>query len=437
MTRRAVFPSGSHPDVVEEHLEEAAFLYVQRQHLARTGRATWGRLRSIEGRFEAHLEGLIVAGAEAWPLIRPAVEDEVAGAAHVAVRLLCRAGDAEGALALAAAPDAAHVGEAVDALVHEAPPNWTDRLAAELEADDPRRVRVAAAVVGASRRPAGVALMRALARAGEPETEATLVRALGALRYPPARGVLARGYRASAHPSVARATRAALLRFGDSGTVRDATERAREHPRNALSLALAGDERHGPLLAEAARAGNPGAPVAPVALGVLGDPAHVPLLLDLLDSPDTAAEAALGLRVLTGAPLVEEALVLDDPDDPEVGGDLVVRPSRRPADWRAWWAEHGGAFRPGVRVRAGRPFTPLGAVAAPVGGLGDDLLPATLRDGLADELAGRYGLDAPFRADAFVAHQRAALAALADAAADIRFREGEWETAGSRRLHRR
>ncbi len=422
------FPSGSHPDVVEEHLEEAAFLYDQRRHLAATGRATWGRLVPIEARFEAHLVGLAVAGPDARVLVQAALDDGVPGSAHVAVRLLCRSDDADAALGLAVGLDGAHARDGIDALVHGAPAHWTGRLVAELETDDPRRVRVAAAVLGAGRRPAGAALVRALARADDLDAKAALVEALGALRYPPARSTLSRWPLDALDVAVARAVERAFLRFGDPRARDLAGARVQESPRAALVLALAGAERHGPLLADAVQAGAPGALVA---LGVLGDPAHVPLLLESLAVPGTAAGAAVGLRILTGAPLTEEALVLDDASDPGLGGDLVVRPSRAVDLWRAWWDENGGAFERGVRYRAGLPFSPGTAVAAPVGGLADDLLPAPLRNAFADELAGRYGLDAPYDAAAFVTHQKEALSALADDAERGRFRSGEW--AASRR----
>lgn len=418
MTRPSVLPSGSHLDVVEEHLEEAAFLYAQRQHLARTGRATWDRLSAIEARFEAHMEGLVVAGAEAWPVALRAATDGVPGADHVAARLLCRAGDAGEALRFVAA--LADTTAAADALVHEAPGEWTDALGADLAADDPQRVRVAAHVLGAQRRSAGSALLQALARVTDAETEAALVGALGALRYPPSRTTLARRYADASHGPTSRAAVRARLRLGDldaAGVLASGTDEA------PLTLALCGSERDGAALAAAARAGSPSAALA---LGVLGDARHVPLLLDLLADAALAAEAALGLRVLTGAPLTGEVVVLDDPTDPELGGDVVVRPSGRAEAWRAWWAAHGEAFAAGMRTRAGRPFDPHVAVTAAVGGLADDLLPAPLREALADELAGRYGLDASFRADAFVAHQRAVLATLAEAALKVRVQEGEW-----------
>ena len=417
-------PSGSHPDVVEEHLEEAAFLYAQRLHLYRTGQATWDRLAPVERRHLAHVEGLVVAGPEVWPLVQTALADDHVGAAHVAVRLRCHSGTPAAALDLVAGLEGHRVAEGVDALAHETTPDWTDTLSDEIGTDEPRRVRVAATVAGTRRAPVGAPLLRALSRTDDVGTQVALVRALGALRYPPAQSVLTRRVLGAPVSALSQAAEGALLRFGVPSALRDVTGRAREDPHAALVLALAGSRPHTPLLVDATRSENPGAPVA---LGVFGDPAHIPLLLDLLAAPpETAASAAVGLRVLTGAPLTEEALVPDDPDDPGLGGDLVVRPSRNPPEWRSWWTDHGGAFQPGTRYRAGRPFSPAVAVGATVGGLADSLLPAPLRSALADELAGRYGLDAPFRPTAFVADQRAALATLSKAATEVRARVGAW-----------
>ena len=413
------FPSGSHPDVVEEHLEEAAFLYAQRLYLARTGVATWDRLIPIEVRFEAHLLGLSVAGPEVGEVVRPAVEAALPGAAHVATRLLCRSNATGHALGLVTSLDARRVGEGVDALQHDAPANWTDALAEEVASGEPRRVRVAAAVIGAHRLPLGPALLRALASSPDAGTASALIAALGALRYPPARSVLHRHLASDTEP----AARRALLRFGDAQALRAAL--AGQSPAHVLDVALIGNAPHGRLLAAAALAGNVGAPAA---LGVLGDPAHVPLLLSLLDRGDAglSTTAAAGLRVITGAPLMETVKVLDDSNEPEGDGDLLERISRWPDDWRTWWAENSGAFQTGVRYRAGQPFAPPDAVSSPVGGLADDLLPSPLRDALADELAGRYGLDAPFRASAFVASQHSALSALAGSASAGHGQVGAW-----------
>ena len=408
--------TGSHPDVVEEHAEEAAFLVAQRRYLARTGQATWGRLAGVERRLDAHLDGLLVAEDAGRQQLGRSVPPG-ASAAYIATRLA--AADGPGA-ALDAVGDEladAEVEATAEALVHHATGDradgWTAPLAAALGDASPSRVRVAARVLGQARLPAGAELVRALARAPGPDAARAIVDALGRLRYPPARSTVRLGY--LARPALARVAAGALLRMGNPQGLAWFGRRLADDPDAPLALAVAGGPDEGAALAALARSEAPAARArALLALGVHGDPAHVGLLLDALD--DEPETAALALRVLTGAPLVEEALVPDDPGHPEDGGDWVCRPLRRAADWRAWWDAHGAALQPGVRHRAGQPFRAAVAAAAPVGGPPDDLLPGSLRDALASELAVRYGLDGPFQSTAYVRRQRRDLARLSASA---------------------
>jgi uncharacterized protein (TIGR02270 family) len=75
-------------DIVERHLDEACFLWEKRQDALTSRRLQTLDLRRTERRLLAHLDGLVVAGAEGWPLLRPmldqARESRVAVAAWVA-----------------------------------------------------------------------------------------------------------------------------------------------------------------------------------------------------------------------------------------------------------------------------------------------------------------------------------------------------------------
>lgn len=62
------------PVVVAQHIEDAAILWSQRSALARSGHAKLHHLRRFDDRLAAHLDGLCVAGAAAWPLCLAALE---------------------------------------------------------------------------------------------------------------------------------------------------------------------------------------------------------------------------------------------------------------------------------------------------------------------------------------------------------------------------
>ena len=56
---------------------------------------------------------------------------------------------------------------------------------------------------------------------------------------------------------------------------------------------------------------------------------------------------------------------VSDPRDlpPDPARERVERPSTDPARWRAYWLERGPSLPAGMRLRRGRPYTPLVSVA--------------------------------------------------------------------------
>ena len=61
-------------DVVRQHVENAAFLWAQRDTLTAEDLPDIGAIASVDGRLEANLDALRIAGAGAWPLIIDAFE---------------------------------------------------------------------------------------------------------------------------------------------------------------------------------------------------------------------------------------------------------------------------------------------------------------------------------------------------------------------------
>lgn len=57
------------PDIIEEHSEELAFLWGQRENALRSPTYTMRELAMLEERIEAHVQGLLVAGLDLIPLV--------------------------------------------------------------------------------------------------------------------------------------------------------------------------------------------------------------------------------------------------------------------------------------------------------------------------------------------------------------------------------
>jgi uncharacterized protein (TIGR02270 family) len=79
LAKRAIVPV-----VVEQHLDDATILHAARSALAGGGHIKLHHLRRFDDRLAAHLDGLTIAGEQAWPLCQAALERPAAGAVFVA-----------------------------------------------------------------------------------------------------------------------------------------------------------------------------------------------------------------------------------------------------------------------------------------------------------------------------------------------------------------
>lgn len=430
-------------DLYREHLEEASFLYEQRRdELLDDPELAWTDLDDFEERLEAHLDALVLGDELALAVCRQQVDEGDVGELHAAVRVFCRQqrkGLLDEVLDGLDGEDEERMLAVRDALRDELPEAWAGEVTRMLAHEAPWRQRIAAHVVGYRRMPAQEALLAALPRAGA-EVRPEIVWALGRLHVQPLRQPLYYTYLQHEDAAVRAAAALALLRLGEQATLRHLAAHERPQAWALCLLGVAGAPRQRQELLDVP-AGQAPAPEALEALGLLGDVDAVDALLYYLASPDLAGAAALGLHLITGAGLVEEAFVPEEVDEAELfedeleplqggtpPGTTVTRLSQDAGAWQAWWAAHRHTFQRGVRYRSGRPCTP----AVLVENLRSEQLPRHVRQLIYEELVIRYGIDAPFETTMWARHQARAIAALAaQAAAYTRTcREGKWYLAG-------
>ncbi|TWU40599.1 hypothetical protein Poly41_14320 [Novipirellula artificiosorum] len=79
-------------DVLVEHLEEIGFLWTRRQSMIQSPNHRIGDLSEIDGRIEAHLNGLNVGGANGIELARPLLTEEDSEVVFAASACLLRIG---------------------------------------------------------------------------------------------------------------------------------------------------------------------------------------------------------------------------------------------------------------------------------------------------------------------------------------------------------
>jgi uncharacterized protein (TIGR02270 family) len=80
------------PDVAEEHLEELAFLWTQRRRALRSAAYTPRAVAQLDERIEAHLQGLLVLGADLPAFVAPALGGDDGPRVFAAAFALLRSG---------------------------------------------------------------------------------------------------------------------------------------------------------------------------------------------------------------------------------------------------------------------------------------------------------------------------------------------------------
>jgi hypothetical protein len=313
-----------------------------------------------------------------------------------------------------------------------------------LASGDPKLAPILARAFGYQRMQCGPQLLAAIKKCAAPAL-LELVWALGRIRYEPARARLL-DYLQSEDEPVRSAAALALLRMGEPRAVDYCLGQAPSNTWPIVPLGLAGGRDTLALLTELAKKSDGGECLT--ALGLLGDPASLPLLMSRLE----AAPAATALHCLTGAGLYETVFVPEEVDEDELFesekeqlklgkpltrgdgrpfGTTVTRISQKPADWDRWWRENGNRFAPGVRYRNGGPLSPARLIDM----LSTPSTPHELRRYCSEELAVRYGQDFAWEMDTPVVRQVGLLSEMTSwsKSSATQFREDVWYFAGYQR----
>ncbi len=411
----------------EEHLEEAGFLHERCRQARHSPGVAWLGAAAIEYRAWLHLDALSVGGLPALDVVVRRAQAGDPGEVHAAALLLCRLRDNERLVDLLHAldPDDDAVLDAVgEALMLAWPTAWTRVIEPALRRPD-RRWRVPLARACAHHRlPCGEALLALLHEPGLPERR--VVQALGRLRVGAAIPRLRDVLREADDDGLRQEALTALALAGDGETVRAHYVQARRASWPRLLVAIAGD-------AQAEHALMPADGLPPtadrlLALGLLGLPSALRPLFEALNDPALAPSAALGLNLITGAQLYEQAFVPEAIDEAELFpkearawratgevplaanglpfGEQTTRLSADPYRWHAWLSAHASAFEAGRRYRWGQPCTPE-QVAVGLTVRGWD---PRIRQAAWLELSLRHGCDLPFDLDLPVAAQQQAIA---------------------------
>jgi uncharacterized protein (TIGR02270 family) len=436
-------------ELYEEYLEEASFLYEQRRTLYHHPEITWKKIGEFEERLEAHIDGLVVGDKLALDVCKRRASEGDFGELYAATCVLCRQDRRDLVLAIfdELDPEDAEKSAAVaDALKYELPEAWFPDFLTLLASGDRKLAPILARAFGYRRVQCGPQLISAMKRCAAPALP-EVVWALGRIGYEPADEPLLDYLRSEDEP-VRSAAALALARMGERRAIDYCLHQAPTNTWPIVALGLAGGRSALAVLTERARSG---AGDCLVALGLLGSPESVPLLISQLEGPEAAAPAAAALQCLTGANLYETVFVSEEVDEDELFqsereqlkqgkplargdgrpyGSTVTRLTQKPEDWNRWWQTNGNRFVPGVFYRNGGPVSPALLIEM----LADERTPHRLRRYCAEELVTRYRKDFGLETDMAAARQTRILseAAAWSASSGGQFQEGVWYLAGHR-----
>lgn len=350
-------------DIVEEHLNEAEFLWGMWEHGLRSARYTLGALaRGPERRLLAHHDGLLANGPEVAPrLLIPALACDAPDRVSAAAAALLTSPEPAGAAAVFDAWYAlpAQRPALARALACAERPDLLPLLRAQLA--DPAQLLATAELLVARGEPLGPALARLLA-SDEPAARALALRALPDEPDPAAHSQAMQALLAgltAPEPELLDAAITAGARLGLELAWARAQDRAQERHGGAALLLLA--LRNAPadraiLLAAAARPKRRAA--ALWALGFLGTPEVVDASIEFLEDPGVGHLAGEVFTAVTGVdllaaglatPRVERVALAFTPEDELPRADPVAA--------LQWWIRHRGDFRDGQRYLAGAPYS--------------------------------------------------------------------------------
>ncbi len=359
-------------EIVSQHAEEAAFLWLLRSNAIDQPHYALKDLAKLDDRVEAHLDGLRVAGEPGWELCKAALGNEEAGEVFAASVMAFESGiDSRMQTVLETIEKTpALYGGAVSALgwmpFKQAAPH-AELLAA---VESPVRRLIGLAAFAVHRQDPGSALQEAIGSA-DPILKARAFKAVGELGksnlLPLVKEHLAQDdltYRFWAAWSGAllgeSAAVSVLQRLAESGHL------CREQA-CAMALRRMAVPQGQAWLKVLANAPNT-LRLAVQGAGVIGDPAAIPWLMQMMADPIMARVAGESFTSITGIDLSYDDLDTDQPEGFEAGptenpdDENVEMDADEDLPWpdprliEKWWATHRIEFRNGTRYLCGKPM---------------------------------------------------------------------------------
>lgn len=410
-------------ELYREHLEEAAFQYETRLNWLTDAEIGWQDLQDIDLQLEAHLDALIIGGALALKICIEALPEAEAPILHVVVRVFCRHRLIDRFAKLWSDFDFSDndkVRSVADALKWDCPEGWFDSLLKVFSSPKKEMFPLLAPSVAFRSSQSGAALLAALARAEEAQV-ADLIWAVAHCKNASTSHAIAvlAPYLQHSDIRVVQQAAIALMIFGECRTLSICSKHIDKLP---LVFSLGGNVAQCQPIFQRAQQGLANESCL-LALGILGDLAAVPHLLNYLKHPDLANIAARSLQLISGASLYENVHEADVVDENELfdfeidafkkgelpknidGNPFGIEVKKLTVDsekWMSWFNENKSSFIRGKRYRDGQLYS----ARQLLNNLVDNQTPYDLRCIVHQELLIRYAIDLPFFADDLIVNQQ-------------------------------
>lgn len=362
------------PIVVQQHADEAVSIRNVRSTLVSAPHIRLRDLRRWDDRLAAHLDGLSVAGEQAWPYCDAALELPSVGAIFTAGVRAIEAWDVRRLDALFALAEAIPAGQRglISAFGWQSHDRLQGVVVDLLKSNGRFRRSVGVAACAVHRVDPGLFAARRCEDA-EPQVRARALRTAGELGKSELRS----------HLGTAIADDDADCRFWAAWSAVLLGDRRRALE-SLLSMALTPNsnragafqvvfqvlhvtEAHERLSALPQDAQRRAWLIRGV--GYVGDPSYAPWLIGSMRDPETAQIAGEAFSLITGCDLERQHLDRDKPEDIEQGPDDnaenpdVAMSADQELPWpdaekvQAWWHEHGAGFATGARHFMGAPVS--------------------------------------------------------------------------------
>lgn len=359
--------------VISQHAEESAMLWILRRAATKSPHYSLTDLAKVDGRVEAHLDGLRVAGDIGWKLCDKQLEANEEGEVFAAGVLACESSNP--ALMVKVLSVVEKEPKLASALISAFgwPPfeKVQSHIQTLLQSSHPVHQLIGIGASAVHRRHPGQFLLQA-ARSPDVRLKARALKAAGEFQDRSLeREVTESLHNADVEVRFAAAWSGTLLGFSTAVPVlRELAESGSRHARDAANLVARRMDSAAAASWQKSLAGNPKhLRQAIIVAGAVGDPVFVPWLISLMGQLPLARLAGESFTMITGVDLAYRDLERKPPEDFNAGPtedpkDENVEmdpddnlPWPEPALVQKWWDKNRGQFQTGTRYLLGKPIS--------------------------------------------------------------------------------